>query len=309
MKQQCIVDREKLLNAVSLATRVVNTKNQIREILRCVMVTTSDSGDGIDITGTNLEEWMRIHVDNEVASPMRVLVPLEDLMAALRNISSDTVAIKAVDHTFSIEGQTGWVVSMQCPDPDEFPIVEFDTSPVFTIRGQAFSRLIDQVAYAVADTYMLTESALFEIEDDGPRLVAVGTDGRRLATTSAPATLHKQEHPSSFRLLSKMCQTIKTVLKDYDADLPVTVTETQLTFTAGNVQYRCLLGEARTLKWRPVATLPDEHNKVITVNAEELQRAMRFAMSVDNRNHVAEFRIDNAKVKVTAVRTFLMAAF
>ena len=140
------------------------------------------------LLATNNEVGMRLEaVDVKVIQPGVALLPVSRVLPLLRETKDETLTIELNGDRIVIRGhQTK--VTLQARDPDEFPpVASFDEEAYLTIRAGVLKRMLRRTVFATDN-----ESSRFALggvllEFGSGELVAVATDGRRLAKMSGAA--------------------------------------------------------------------------------------------------------------------------
>lgn len=188
------IAREALLPALALAVRVVERRNTI-PILSKVLIRAGTNGDGgqLTITGTDLGAEIAVTRSCAIAG-MRaeVALPAANLHDIVRKLPEGSeVKLAAADESM-------WTVSagrsrfrlpfLPASDFPELSAGEFTCN--FVLEAVALKAMLEAVRFAISSEetrYYLNGIHWHEEEIDGAaRLVAVATDGHRLAKSTLP---------------------------------------------------------------------------------------------------------------------------
>jgi len=183
MKLSC--DREKLLQAFQLAAGVAPSRSP-KPILENIKLEARP--EGVTLMATDLEVGIRIDVPGiEVAAPGDVVLPTKRVGPILRETSDERLSLESDGAKLRIRGERS---EFQLPTqtPDEFPAVRpFEESKYHQLPARLLRELLRRTAFATdteSSRYALG-GVLLELSETG--IIAVGTDGRRLARQEGPA--------------------------------------------------------------------------------------------------------------------------
>lgn len=177
MKITC--NREKLANAFQVVASVAPTRSP-KEILQNVKLDVTN--EQVTLMATDMDSAIRINVDGvDVVNPGKALLTVQKVGSILRELGDETLDLELVDSGLVIRGLQS-EFNLPMANPDEFPsIVAFEEESYFEIPAKMFRELIRRTSFATD-----TESSRYAlggvlIEIEGDEILAVGTDGRRLA--------------------------------------------------------------------------------------------------------------------------------
>jgi DNA polymerase III subunit beta len=204
-----------LKTALSYLAQVVIAKAHM-PILTSVRI--KQEGDRIEVSGTDLETYMRIFIKTDTSGRFDTtanLVTLRKIVDSMDNsqivtfepVSSYEVSVRAGRDRFTLPAIDGAEFPTASPWPE-------DTNPNrFVMRAEGFRELFSHVGYAMAtdDTRAALNGAQFEA-NPGQGIMVWASDGRRAARFSYPTdTPSKAEGflgvvpKDSFKTLSKIC--------------------------------------------------------------------------------------------------------
>lgn len=175
MKFTC--EKALLQNAISTTARAVAIKTSIPALEGILL----EAGDGLRLTGYNLETGIRTTIPAEIQKAGSLVLSARLFGEIVRNLPDDVVS-------FSVEN---YMVHISCGnshfnimgiDPEEFPeLPTVDRDHEFTLAQCDLKSMISQTLFAVStqDIRPIHTGALFEVEDDTLTMVAL--DGYRLA--------------------------------------------------------------------------------------------------------------------------------
>lgn len=187
MKTTC--QRQALLEAAQVAGAAVSSRD-VKPILRNFKMAAGPHG--CTLLATDQELSIRLEVRSvKVEQAGEALLPARRLADILREATDEELIVEAHPDKALVRGQAN-EFEMPSADPAEFPPVpEFTDETYHELQAGALREMIRRTAFAVAavvTSHHGVPGVLWDISDGKCRLV--GTDGRRLATATAPATSH-----------------------------------------------------------------------------------------------------------------------
>ncbi len=174
---QFTTTKEKILNAVLIAERIVGKKESL-PVLSCILL---DVGKELSVKSTNLEAGVEVVVTGDVGERGVVAVPASILSQTLRAVSGDKVALKSEGANLLIEARGSKTLIKAVPH-DEFPALSAEGKG----KGIRLSRemtlhALQSVAYAASSSMIRPELGSVYIKVDDAKVIAVATDSFRLA--------------------------------------------------------------------------------------------------------------------------------
>jgi DNA polymerase-3 subunit beta len=173
------IKRDSFSNVFQLAAAVAPVRSP-KPILQHVKLQAGK--DESLLLATDLEIGVRLNVpDIEVRSPGAAVIPVHRMNMILRESNDDELNIDTTPERSVITGQRSRF-ELSGQNPDEYPeIATFEENDYYEIAANVLRELIRRTIFATE-----TESSRYALggillEPDGSNLIAVGTDGRRLA--------------------------------------------------------------------------------------------------------------------------------
>lgn len=274
-----ICNREQFLSVFQTAAVVAPARSP-KVILQNVKLDVLQ--DTAILTATDMEIGIRVDVPGiEVEQPGSAVIPVSRFGAILRESTDEKLVIETTDQGTSVQGQHSQF-KLPGNNPDEFPAVAtFDESDYFEVSSQVFKALIRRTIFATdteSSRYALG-GILLEMEDD--KIVAVGTDGRRLAKMEGP--LKRAGNPTAMESMTivptRSMQMVERMLADDDSAISLAVRSNDVLVRNEHGVVYTRLVEGRFPKWREV--FPDrEHAVKIDITVGPLFSALRQAAIV-----------------------------
>jgi DNA polymerase-3 subunit beta len=305
-KMKVIFDRETLLAGFSSVAAVVPARGP-KEILQFVKVEASQEG-GVMLMGTDMEVGVRVEFpETQVEVPGSALVPVSRFGNLLRESLDEHITLEGNEQGVTISGDR-FEVQLMAGDPAEYPeIPVFEEEKYHEIPAKLVKELIRRTIYATDDesTRYAFGGILFEMTEQ--EIVAVGTDGRRLAKMQGPAqgvSGHKTEAGVTV-VPSRAMQIIERSISDVDADVLIAARENDLLVRAGRVSLFARMVSGRFPDWRQV--FPGERQAVkIALPVGPTLAALRQAAIVstkDSRGVDFRFREGSLILAASAAET------
>lgn len=245
-------DRERVLTAFQSAASVVPTRSP-KEILKNVKL---DAADGaLVVSATDMEVGIRIEVPEiEIETPGSVLVPTDRFGAILRESTDERLRMETSDKGLVIRGDRSRF-NLPSENPDEFPVVAtFSEEKYHEIPARLFREMIRRTLFATdteSSRYALG-GVLLEMEPD--KMIAVGTDGRRLAKMEGPAqAVHEHGASDTMTIVpTRAMQLMERNISDQDAEIQIAAHANDILVKSPRATIYSRLVEGRFPKWRDV---------------------------------------------------------
>ena len=279
---QVDIERSVLLKGLGHAQSAVEKRNTV-PVLSNVLLRAAE-GHLMLIAG-DLDLEIRIRLDAQVPVPGALTAPAHLLYDIVRKLPEDGQVLlrHAVDEgrLQVMSGRARFALPM-LPEHD-FPLMNFGGDErTFVLRSDACRRLIDKTRFAVSNEevrYYLNGIYLHPAVRDGdPVLRAAATDGHRLARCDAPAP-----ESADFADMPGVIIPRKTVaelrkLFDESDETVISVTETKIRVTSGDVTLTSKLIDGTFPDYERV--IPTEHDRLLTADAVLFLRAVERVATV-----------------------------
>lgn len=177
MKISC--DRERLASAFQLAGSIAQSRSP-KEILQNVKMEVT--ADRVTLMATDMETGIRIDVEGgEVQAPGKALLHVGRVGQILRECSDDKLYFETEENKILVRGLHS-EFNLPSANADEYPTVtSFDEEKYHEIPARLFREMVKRTSFATDpdSTRFALGGVLLEL--NGEDVLAVGTDGRRLA--------------------------------------------------------------------------------------------------------------------------------
>jgi DNA polymerase-3 subunit beta len=276
MKIRCT--KEPLLAALQAASAVVPARSP-KPVLTNVKLEASPAG--AVLSATDLEVGIRVEVDGvETTAPGAVLLPSGRLMAIVRESPAGTVFDVHADGTATVVKAPRSEFRLPAEDPLEFPsVAAFTATDCFELSTALVRELVRRTVFATdneSSRYALG-GVLLELSPEG--VIAVGTDGRRLAKMQGPVAQRGAPQPAQPIVPARAMQLIERCLGGADTPVLVAGDANEIVVRSGPTTISARLVVGRFPRWRDV--FPDRPDAVrVSLVAGPFLAAVRQAAIV-----------------------------
>ena len=250
MKVVC--NRERLLAAFQTAASVAPNRSP-KPILQNVKMEVQ--GDQATLLATDLEIGIRVEVPGvECESPGSAILSIARFGQILRESSDEKLYIEATEKQILVRGDRS-EFKLSGEGPEGFPnVAQFQEAKYHEVSARLLRELIRRTVFATdneSSRYALG-GVLLEFEDK--KVVAVGTDGRRLAKMEGPANSVGGHGSSETTTIvpTRAMQLLERALSDDDGDVLVSARANEILVKTPRVTIYARLLEGRFPRWRDV---------------------------------------------------------
>ncbi len=257
-----VVNREEFQRLFQIAA-IVAPQRSPKPILQNVKL--EALGSDLVLTATDTEVGVRLSMPNvEIQQPGAVVIPVSRLSMIMRESSDETLTIEGDESRTRISGRNSRF-ELQGQNPVEFPEVsDISSGDCFEIKAGVLRELIRRTLFATD-----TESSRYALggvllETDQKVMVAVGTDGRRLAKMEGPVSVVGKPDQSGGATIvpARAMQLIERILPDDEALVQLVPRTNDLLVKVPNGLFTTRLVEGRFPKWRDVIPKRTESHKI-----------------------------------------------
>ena len=250
MKITC--DREKLMRAFQTAASVAPLRSP-KPILQNVKL--EAAAESVTLMGTDLEVGIRIEVPGFVVeAPGSVVLPIDRFGSILRETSDEKLTIESDGKRILVEGRQS-KFQLPAEDPIEYPNVStFEEKSYHELSARFFRELIRRTVFATD-----TESTRYAlggvlIELTAEEIVAVGTDGRRLAKQTGPAkTVAAEDAADKTTIIpTRAMQLMERAMADNEEQILLAARDNDVLIKSQRSTIYARLVEGRYPNWRGV---------------------------------------------------------
>ncbi|CAH2798349.1 MAG: DNA polymerase III beta subunit (EC [uncultured Caballeronia sp.] len=263
-------ERDNLLRPLQTVSGIVERRHTL-PILANLLIT--KTGADVSFLSTDLELQITTRADFGTGSDqVATTVAARKLLDILRAMPPGEVSLDLTDKKLTVRsGKSRF--ALQTLAADEFPTVnqatEFGAS--LSVPQKTFRQLLGMVHFAMAqqDIRYYLNGMLLVV--DGDQLMAVATDGHRLAFSSMKieGSFARQE----VIIPRKTILELQRLLEDIDDSLVIDIAASQVKFTFGQVELVSKLVEGKFPDFQRV--IPKSHKNTFLIGREELQRSLQ----------------------------------
>ena len=277
MKITC--ERDKLLTAFQTAATVAPARSP-KAILQNIKLDV-DQEKAI-LMATDLEVGIRIEVTGvDVDVPGSVVLPTKRFGDILRESSDEKLFLEADGQNTTVRGEHS-EFKLPGENPQEFPAVAaFSEESFHEVPARLLREAIRHTIFATD-----SESSRFALggvllEFHPESIIAVGTDGRRLAKMEGPAGAHGGHESGETMTIvpARALQLIERAVSDADAEVQIASRGNDVLVHTPRATIYSRLVEGRFPKWRDVFPQREDAIKMDLVNGP-LHAAVRQAAIV-----------------------------
>ena len=241
-------EKSALLQGLNIASRTVAQKSSL-SVIEGILCR---AGQGLSLTGYNMETAITYLIDAEVADPGECILPAKLFGDIIRRLPEGPVTV-VVDANFKVSIRAGYasftISAEAAEDYPELPDVS-EGRPI-RIPQSALKDLISGTIFAVSENQgrPIHTGVKFEVTEDSVSAIAV--DGFRLARR----TYHPEESTQrqlSFVVPAAGLKEVEKILSDSDEDAAFTLGSKHILFQIGGATLVCRLLEGEFLDWRRV---------------------------------------------------------
>jgi DNA polymerase-3 subunit beta len=276
-----VCERDKLLSAFQTAATVAPSRSPKPILQNVKLIVTPQQAT---LLATDMETGIRIDVPGiEVEAVGSAVLPVGRFGSILRESLDAKLLVEAEPQGTLVRGDRS-EFKLPGQNPDEFPeVASFVDDNYHEISGRLLKELIRRTLFATdteSSRYALG-GVLLEFASD--RIIAVGTDGRRLAKMEGPCKTvgHCSYDDTTTIVPARAMQLIERAFTDLDAEVRIAVHANDILLKSPRVMVYSRLVEGRFPKWRDV--FPKRREAVqIELAVGPVYAALRQAAIVTN---------------------------
>lgn len=299
---QFTVTRQNLHQGLAAVSASIPTKTTL-PVLSNILV--EADGEGVWMSGTDLDVSIRVRIPAEVKSPGSLTAPGKKLQEITRELPDHPVEINTRGDQVEITcGQARF--KLNGLPADEFPAlpsVDFDGG--MEVDCKDLQALVHHTSFAVSneESRPILNGVLWELRDGTMRMVA--TNGHRLARMSVVSS-PSSAVGSSFIVAPPALQQVQRLLKDVDKiqvgwdNATDGAKKNHLGFRSSSVEIYTRLIEGTYPNYEQV--IPKDNDKVAVVDKRTLESAVRrMAVVASDQTHRIRMTLEENRMHLNVL--------
>ena len=241
-------EKSMLVQGLNIAGRTVAQKSSL-SVIEGILCR---AGDGLSLTGYNMETAITYQIEAEVSDIGQCILPAKLFGDIIRRLPEGPVTV-LVDENYKVSIRSGYAsFNISAESAEDYPeLPDVNSGRPIQIPQSALKELISGTIFAVAENQgrPIHTGVKFEVEDD--RISAIAVDGFRLARR----TYHTDSATGrqlSFVVPAQGLKEVEKILVDTDDEASFTLGPKHILYQLGNATLVCRLLEGDFLDWRRV---------------------------------------------------------
>jgi DNA polymerase-3 subunit beta len=289
------ITRQNLHNGLAAVSASIPSKTTLPVLSNILF---EAEGDGVWMSGTDLDVSVRVRVPAEVKEAGNLTAPGKKLQEITRELPDQPVEVSTRGDQIELRCGRSHFKLNGLP-AEEFPkLAEVDFSTGLTVTGQNLNRLIHHTSFAVSteESRPILNGVLWELRAGEMRMVA--TNGHRLARMSVKVE-DTGTTSADFIVPPAALQQVQRLFKDDDA-LQVARSGNHLGFKGERTEVYTRLIEGTYPNYEQV--IPRDNDKVATVQKKSLASAVRrMAVVASDQTHRIRLKFEPGRVHLNVL--------
>lgn len=274
------ISRDAILIPLQTANNVIE-RRQTLPILSNVLM--SVKNNTLSLTGTDLEVEIINHCSIENNEEGETTLPARKLLDICKALPEGANIEITIDQERAILKSGRSRFSLSTLAASEFPSIDALISPFeFTVPQKIFKKLIDQTQFCMAqqDVRYYLNGLMLELSND--QMIAVATDGHRLAFCQAAVTLTPGETRQVI-IPRKAVSEISRLLEDSDEDVKVSLSENHIRITFSDVIFTSKLIDGKFPDYQQV--IPQKCDNEVKSSRDNLYQSFHRTSVLSNEKY------------------------
>ena len=241
-------EKSMLVQGLNIAGRTVAQKSSL-SVIEGILCR---AGDGLSLTGYNMETAITYQIEAEVTDVGECILPAKLFGDIIRRLPEGPVTV-LVDDNFKVSIRSGYAsFTISAESAEDYPeLPDVNTGRAIHLPQSALKELISGTIFAVSENQgrPIHTGVKFEVEDD--KISAIAVDGFRLArrTWHSESPIGRQ---LSYVVPAQGLKEVEKILTDSDENAAFTLGPKHILYQLGNATLVCRLLEGDFLDWRRV---------------------------------------------------------
>ena len=241
-------EKNMLVQGLNIAGRTVAQKSSL-SVIEGILC---QAGNGLNLTGYNMETAITYCVEADVTDPGSCILPARLFGDIIRRLPEGPVTV-VVDENFKVSIRSGYAsFTISAESAEDYPeLPDVNSGKAIKIPQSALKELIGGTIFAVSENQgrPIHTGVKFEVREESVSAVAV--DGFRLARR----TYHTAEPTGrdlNFVVPAAGLKEVEKILSDTDENAAFTLGPKHILYQIGAATLVCRLLEGEFLDWRKV---------------------------------------------------------
>ena len=248
MRMRFTCEKNALVQGLNIAGRTVAQKSSL-SVIEGILC---KAGQGLSLTGYNMETAITYLIEADVADPGQCILPAKLFGDIIRRLPEGPVTV-VVDDAFKVSIRAGYAsFTISAESADDYPdLPDVSDGKAIRIPQSALKELISGTLFAVSENQGRPIHTGVKFEVKGDTVSAIAVDGFRLARR----TFHMEESTGrdlSFVVPAAGLKEVEKILTDSDDNVAFTLGGKHILYQVGNATLVCRLLEGEFLDWRKV---------------------------------------------------------
>jgi len=261
-------EKSMLVTGLNITGRAVAQKSALSAIEGILC----RAGDGLSLTGFNMETAISYKIDAEVSDAGECIFPAKLFGDIVRRLPEGPVTV-VIDENYKVSIRAGYAsFTISAESAEDYPeLPDVGSGRSIRIPQDALKDLIGGTIFSVSENQgrPIHTGVKFEVEDE--TISAIAVDGFRLARR----TYHTEESTGrqmNFVVPAQGLKEVEKILQDTEEDAFFTLGTKHILFQIGEATLICRLLEGEFLDWRRV--VPTNCPIKLVANVGELASAI-----------------------------------
>ena len=294
------IERAALLRSLNHVQSVVERRNTI-PILSNVLLEAADGK--LSLTTTDMDLAIVESVDADIAEAGAITTPahtLYDIVRKLPDGAQIALDYDGADQKLSLaSGRSRFVLA--CLPREEFPIMAEDDMPhQFVLSAQDLKNLIDKTRFAISteETRFYLNGIFMHVPEGDPQaLIAVATDGHRLARVRLPLPDGAKSAPGVI-IPRKTVSEVRKLLDEVEDPIQIALSESKIRFDIPGAVLSSKLIDGTFPDYDRV--IPQQNDKDLEVDSHLFAEAIdRVSTISSEKSRAVKFAVDADRVTLS----------
>ncbi|HEY2828255.1 MAG TPA: DNA polymerase III subunit beta [Pirellulales bacterium] len=286
-------EREKLLAAFQIAASVAPARSP-KPILQNVKL--EIAGDVTTLMATDLEVGIRIAVPGvTVETPGSAVLPIARFGPILRECTDEKLYLESDAQGNLVRGERSeWKLPGE--NPDEFPnVTSFKEEKFHELAARLFREIVRRTVFATDNESSRYALGGVLLEMEGDKIIAVGTDGRRLAKMEGPGHAvggHQTANQTTI-VPTRAMNLLERAITDGDGEVQIAARANDILVRSPRFTIYSRLVEGRFPKWRDVFPRRTDVVKTEIAVGPVYAAVRQAAIATSEESRGIDFTFDN----------------